>query len=65
MSKSLKFIIRSLDSQIVAAAGNDAEDACNWSPGSALAVVTVGATNKTDDRAAFYSNFGPCVKIVG
>ena len=49
----------------MASAGNEGEDACNWSPGSALAVLTAGATNETGDVAAFYSNYGPCVKIVG
>jgi subtilisin family serine protease len=44
----------------VVAAGNNAADACNYSPASAPAAFTVGATTITDARAPF-SNFGSCV----
>lgn len=44
------------------AAGNDNEDACNYSPAAAEGPVTVGAsTNK--DTMAFFSNHGSCVDI--
>jgi cerevisin len=44
------------------AAGNDNEDACNYSPAAASSPITVGAsTNK--DTMAFFSNHGPCVDI--
>jgi subtilisin family serine protease len=47
---------------VVAAAGNDAEDACTVSPGGASAAITVGATNSADAISTF-SNRGPCVDV--
>jgi subtilisin family serine protease len=55
---------------VVVAAGNSADDACNYSPASTLAAITVGATGNrfspnapiTDARAD-YSNFGSCLDI--
>lgn len=44
----------------VAAAGNSYGDACSSSPSSALEAITVGATDRFDNRASF-SNFGECV----
>ncbi|MFB4305373.1 S8 family peptidase [Actinomadura sp. GTD37] len=44
------------------AAGNDNKDACNFSPSGAGWVMTVGATTKYDNRAAF-SNWGKCIDI--
>ncbi|KAF9080638.1 subtilisin-like serine protease [Mortierella sp. AD031] len=44
------------------AAGNDGEDACQFSPASTPGALTVGATDQ-DDTIASYSNFGPCVAI--
>jgi subtilisin family serine protease len=44
------------------AAGNDADDACNYSPAATPGAITVGATNIADFRADF-SNFGSCVDI--
>lgn len=54
----------------VVAAGNSNLDACDFSPASTLAAITVGATGDrftpaapiTDARAD-YSNFGPCLDI--
>lgn len=44
------------------AAGNDNEDACEYSPAAAEGPITVGAsTNK--DTMAFFSNHGTCVDI--
>ena len=48
---------------VVAAAGNDGDDACFYSPGSAPDAITVGATGSTD-RRPFYSNYGTCVDIL-
>lgn len=44
------------------AAGNDALNACNFSPASAANAITVGATTTTDARSSF-SNFGTCLDI--
>jgi cerevisin len=44
------------------AAGNDNEDACEYSPAGAEGPVTVGASTNRD-AMAFFSNHGPCVDI--
>lgn len=44
------------------AAGNDAEDACEYSPAAASGPVTVGASTSADTMA-YFSNFGKCVDI--
>lgn len=46
----------------VVAAGNSRTDACTASPASAPEAITVGATDRFDNRASF-SNFGECVDI--
>ncbi|HYO55200.1 S8 family peptidase [Archangium sp.] len=46
----------------VAGAGNSGADACNYSPASAPAITTVGATTCTDSRIAS-SNYGSCVDL--
>ncbi len=46
----------------VVAAGNEENDACDYSPASAKKVITVGATNDSDERA-WFSNYGGCVNI--
>ncbi|MER0242863.1 S8 family peptidase [Streptomyces sp. HSW2009] len=43
------------------AAGNDNQDACNYSPASASAVLTVAASDSSDRKASF-SNYGRCVE---
>ncbi|MGC4952731.1 S8 family serine peptidase [Actinomadura citrea] len=45
-----------------AAAGNDARNACDHSPGSAANTTTVAASTITDARAP-YSNYGSCVDL--
>lgn len=47
---------------VVVAAGNSNDDACNYSPSRVTDALTVGATSNTDQRAS-YSNFGSCVDI--
>jgi subtilisin family serine protease len=42
------------------AAGNDDDNACNYSPARVGAAITIGATGNNDARASF-SNFGSCV----
>lgn len=44
------------------AAGNDAADACNYSPASAPDAITVGATTNGDAVSSF-SNQGKCVDV--
>lgn len=44
------------------AAGNDNEDACDYSPAAAEGPITVGASTNRD-MMAFFSNHGPCVDI--
>jgi subtilisin family serine protease len=54
--------IRSLGIGVVAAAGNDIDDACLYSPSSALGSIAVATTDK-QDRVANFSNTGPCVAM--
>lgn len=46
----------------IVAAGNEADDACKYSPSRAAAAFTVGAVDQNDSVASF-SNFGECVNI--
>jgi len=47
---------------VIVAAGNSNADACNHSPARAPTVISVGASTRTDARAAF-SNWGRCVTL--
>lgn len=47
---------------VVVAAGNDDADACEYSPARASGPITVGAVDKSDNKASF-SNYGKCVDI--
>jgi subtilisin family serine protease len=47
---------------VVAAAGNDGDNACNYSPASAPGVLAVGATDRNDQRISF-SNAGLCLGV--
>jgi subtilisin family serine protease len=47
---------------VVVAAGNDASDACNYSPARVTTAITVGAT-QVDDSVAGFSNYGPCLDL--
>jgi serine protease len=47
---------------VVAAAGNENEDACNYSPANVTNALTVGATT-ANDRRADYSNYGSCLDL--
>lgn len=46
------------------AAGNNAADACNYTPASAADAITVAASDRFNHRAD-YSNYGECCDIVG
>ncbi len=47
---------------VVAAAGNEAEDACDTSPARVPAALTVGASDSSDHYADF-SNYGTCLDL--
>lgn len=47
---------------IAVPSGDEGKNACNYSPASAEAAITVAATFE-DDRASMYSNHGNCVDI--
>ena len=47
---------------VVVAAGNDARDACGYSPARVSNAITVGATTSTDAEA-YFSNYGQCVDL--
>lgn len=47
---------------VVAAAGNDASDACNYTPASDPHVIAVGNVDRKDSTAAT-SNWGRCVDV--
>ncbi|TPX37754.1 hypothetical protein SmJEL517_g00441 [Synchytrium microbalum] len=44
------------------AAGNDGQDACNYSPAASKNAITVGATS-SNDFMAYFSNHGSCVDV--
>ena len=46
----------------VVAAGNAAQNACNFSPARVASAITVGSTTMSDARSSF-SNFGTCLDI--
>ena len=49
---------------VVVAAGNDGQDACLFSPGSATGALTVGALTPSDSLVkAPPSNWGNCVNV--
>ncbi|WP_460762818.1 S8 family serine peptidase [Lysobacter fragariae] len=47
---------------VAVAAGNDNDNACNYSPARASSAITVGSTTSSDARSSF-SNYGSCVDI--
>merc|ERR1712048_535727 len=47
---------------VVVAAGNENDDACQYTPAFVQRAITVGATSSNDVRAS-YSNYGSCVQI--
>lgn len=47
---------------VVVAAGNDNQNACNFSPARVANAITVGSTTSTDARSSF-SNFGSCLDL--
>ena len=64
-SSSVDRTIRNVISRgipVVAAAGNERDDACKYTPASTTGVITVGGT-ATGDNIYYYSNGGTCVDV--
>lgn len=59
----VQLLINDKNIPVIAAAGNDASDACTVSPGGGTNVITVGSTNILDTFSSF-SNKGSCVDIM-
>lgn len=49
--------------EVVVAAGNSSQNACNFSPARVTDAITVAAST-IDDSFAEYSNFGSCVDVI-
>ena len=47
---------------VVAASGNQGSNSCDYSPGSAIDVISVAASDRSDGAVAF-SNLGKCVNV--
>jgi len=47
---------------VTVAAGNENDNACDYSPAGVPSAITVGATTSTDQRSGF-SNYGSCLDI--
>ncbi len=63
VNSAIKDLVATYDVAVVAAAGNEAADACGTSPANASESLTVGATNIADQETNF-SNFGECVDVM-
>jgi len=61
VNAAVKFLTDS-NIPVVAAAGNDASNACNTSPASAPSALTVAASDSSD-VPAWFTNWGPCVDL--
>ncbi|CAG8570544.1 9377_t:CDS:2, partial [Acaulospora morrowiae] len=55
--------LTSIGIHVIVAAGNDASNACNYSPASEPSAIAVGATDTSTDNVASFSNTGKCVGI--
>jgi len=67
LSASLNSVVTSIVANgipIVVAAGNNGDDACQYSPGSAVNALAIGATDDTDSvLASPPSNIGACIDM--
>ena len=57
-------VVRVMDDKVtvVAAAGNEGDNACYYSPARIKGVITVGAVDRWDE-APYWSNYGPCLDV--
>ncbi|RHZ89537.1 hypothetical protein Glove_13g280 [Diversispora epigaea] len=65
-NKAINKVVKILTDEgihVVVAAGNDASNANNTSPASALSAITVGATEDVSNDITNFSNFGECLDI--
>lgn len=64
--KLLNSIIENIIEQgipVITSAGNEGGLGCNYSPGSATGVLSVGSIDDSNDKIAKFSNWGACVDI--
>lgn len=55
--------ITDLGIPVITSAGNEGLSSCNYSPSSAIGVLSVGAINDQNDKIAPFSNHGACVDV--
>lgn len=63
MDEAIREVVRERNVIVVAAAGNDSDQALRYSPAGSETVIAVGATDAQRRKAAF-SNFGPAVRVL-
>jgi len=49
---------------VVVAAGNESDDACEYSPASASGAFSVASANVFSNKMSYFSNYGSCVNII-
>jgi cerevisin len=62
LNKALETCVRNNNFYVVVAAGNENQDACDSSPASSKSILTVMASDISDNRA-WFSNWGECTNI--
>jgi hypothetical protein len=62
LDAAVQSILNSCHACIAVAAGNSADDACNYSPSRVAGVLTIGSTD-SNDAVSTFSNTGSCVDL--
>ena len=62
LDNAVRDIVNRYGIVVVAAAGNDGDNSCSYSPGSSNMSINVGATD-INDQVASFSNTGSCVQV--
>lgn len=57
-------LVNSYNGNVVVAAGNNSDDANNYTPANIDSAITVGAYDKTTGKLADYSNYGSCIDYI-